>query len=351
MNLLHFPQNLKFNSNNNTKFVLHPTGKLEKESLGWFSSVVIRMYNKIAQLFGCKSLSQQNLSASIQYARNMLDNITFRAMLQLYDLTDIATVINDIRKPENFGAYLHSPLGKKDDAVLEEILHEAYQLAYAPKIQGDIFTKTSFTEDEVQFYLNKQKLDNKVVKNKTKFLNLSTIIQSNSFKRFSLNLQNEVWLHHAIHFYQNLRNTVETLIRQEDASGQKLQIPDDVSLSLMNYYTHVADADDYVNIAYAFIYLCETKMPTEARIFCVANSILAQMPGFADIADKDNFFTPLVECKEQGSDVSYYAPYVTNLFLSGLAAERTNEELQAQILLNAQKIVDEKYNIVDRVVV
>lgn len=96
--------------------------KLEETKSNWFTGFFIKVSNKIAQIFGAKTITQQNLSNSIQYANISLSNND----IDINDACEAKATISQIRN--GFDNYLRSPVGQTDLTklnILDEVINKS----------------------------------------------------------------------------------------------------------------------------------------------------------------------------------------------------------------------------------
>ena len=104
----------------NTKQTLNKTEcKLEEKKYNWFTSFIVRVANKIAQVFGAKTITQQNLSTSIQHACHFI----YKNKIDLELACEVKLTISQIK--HSFNEYLSSSKGAKD---LDRLRHLDYSI-------------------------------------------------------------------------------------------------------------------------------------------------------------------------------------------------------------------------------
>lgn len=102
----------KFSVNNTKQTFNKNECKLKETKYSWFTSIIVRVANKIAQVFGVKTISQQNLSNSIKHAGHYLN----KHDVDIETACEVKSTISQIKKA--FNEYLNSSKGNQDSELL-----------------------------------------------------------------------------------------------------------------------------------------------------------------------------------------------------------------------------------------
>lgn len=105
----------KFSTTNTKQTFNKNECKLKETKYNWFTSLVVRVANKIAQVFGVKTITQQNLSNSIQHAEKYL----YQHRLEIEDARELNSTISKIRVA--FSPYFRSDKGADDLELLNRL--------------------------------------------------------------------------------------------------------------------------------------------------------------------------------------------------------------------------------------
>jgi hypothetical protein len=105
----------KFSVNNTRQDFNKNECKLKETKYNWFISIVVKVSNKIAQIFGAKTITQHNLSNSIRHAEKYL----YQHKLEVEDARELNSIISKIRVA--FSPYLRSDKGADDLELLNRL--------------------------------------------------------------------------------------------------------------------------------------------------------------------------------------------------------------------------------------
>lgn len=105
----------KFSTTNTKQTFDKKNLQLKETKYNWFTSIVLKVANKIAQLFGVKTITQQNLSSSIQHAGHYVKNND----IDIEVACEIKSTISQIK--QTFNNYLRSNNGHDDLLHLDDL--------------------------------------------------------------------------------------------------------------------------------------------------------------------------------------------------------------------------------------